>query len=275
MEAKKRSLGEKILIYAGLVAATLVTLLPMLWILRTALVTKTEAYTIPPDMSASLTFDNFINIFREDNFLHYFLNSAAVSIISTVLAVLIGAMSSYYLARRKGDSAGPKILILVTQMIPPIVMVIPISTIVKTAGLNDTWIALILAYLSFTIPYVIWMLIGFFENIPVELDEAAEIDGCTKVQTFFKIVLPLVMPGVMSTAVYSFLTSWNEFMFALILTGNSTRTLPVYIASLETSQGVAIAELCAATIVAILPVVLLSQFIKKYLVGGLAAGSIK
>lgn len=272
---RRRSKGEVILIHIGLIIATAITLLPMLWILRTALITKNEAYKIPPNMAAPLTLDNFIQIFKEDEFLKYFLNSAVVSILSTVIAVALGAMAAYWLARQKNNNATGKIIILITQMIPPIVMVIPISSIAKSLNLSDTWLALILAYLSFTLPYVIWMLIGFIENVPSELDEAAEIDGCTPLQTFFKVVFPLIAPGMMATAVYSFLTSWNEFIFALVLTGRATRTLPVYVASLETSQGVAIAQLCAATIVAILPILLLSQFIKKYLINGLTFGAIK
>ena len=275
MDIKKRSKTELVLIYIALTIVTLFFLLPLLWILRTSLITKAQAYQIPPDFTAPFTLDNYIAIFKHNDYAKYFLNSAVVALISTVLSVLFGSMSSYWLSRKKGNSTGAKLAILATQMIPPIVLVIPISTIIKSVGLDDTRTALVLAYLTFNLPYVIWMLLGFFENIPQELDEASEIDGCTKLQTYFKVVFPLVAPGMMATAVYSFLVSWNEFIFALVLTGNDTRTLPVAIASLETQQGIQIAELCAATIVAILPVVFLSAFIKKYLINGLTFGSIK
>lgn len=271
---KKKSVLEIIMIYFGLTVTTLFFLLPLLWIFRTSLITKLEAYKIPPNWSATLTLENYYNIFHDNPFTSYFLNSFLVAILTTVVSLLFGAMAAYWIARfSKGNNI--RLAILMTQMIPPVVMVIPLSLIVKSMGLDDTVFALVAAYLTFNLPYVIWMLISFFENIPKELEEACEIDGCTRVQAYFKVVLPLAAPGVMATSVYSFIVSWNEFMFALNLTGLRTRTLPVAIANMETQQGVMIAELCASTIIAILPVIFLSIFIKKYLVNGLTFGSIK
>ena len=188
---------------------------------------------------------------------------------------MLGAMSGYWICRMSKRTESMKLAILVTQMIPPVVMVIPLSLIVKNLGLDDSYFALIMSYLSFNLPYVIWMLLSHFESIPKELDDASAVDGCSRVQAYFRVVLPLVMPGIMATAVYSFIVSWNEFMFALNMAGMKTRTLPVAIASLDTQQGVMIAELCASTIVAILPVIFLTVFIKKYLVQGLTFGSVK
>ncbi|MBQ7801933.1 MAG: carbohydrate ABC transporter permease [Oscillospiraceae bacterium] len=272
---KRQTKLEKVLTYIALTVIMLFFLLPLLWILRTSLITKVEAYKIPPNWMASLTFDNYISIFKDNTFGQYFFNSFFIALASTVVSVLLGAMSAYWIVRCARRSDRMKLAILVTQMIPPVVMVIPLSLIVKGLGLDDSYIALIVAYLSFNLPYVIWMLFSHYESIPRELDDACAVDGCTRAQTYFKVVLPLVMPGIMSTAVYSFIVSWNEFMFALNMTGLKTRTLPVAIASLDTQQGVMIAELCAATIVAILPVIFLSIFIKKYLVQGLTFGSVK
>lgn len=272
---KRQSTLEKALTYIALTVIMLFFLLPLLWILRTSLITKVEAYTIPPNWAAQMTFDNYITIFTQNDFGQYFFNSFFIALVSTLISVLLGAMSAYWIVRCARQSGKMKLAILVTQMIPPVVMVIPLSLIIKNLGLDDTYFALIMAYLSFNLPYVIWMLFSHYESIPKELDDACAVDGCTKVQAYFKVVLPLVMPGIMSTAVYSFIVSWNEFMFALNLTGLNTRTLPVAIASLDTQQGVMIAELCASTIVAILPVIILSIFIKKYLVQGLTFGSVK
>lgn len=272
---KRQSTLEKVLTYIALTIITLFFLLPLLWILRTSLITKVEAYTIPPNWSAPMTLDNYIAIFTQNDFGQYFLNSFFIALISTLISVLLGAMSAYWIVRCARKSSTMKMTILVTQMIPPVVMVIPLSLIFKGLGLDDSYFALIMAYLSFNLPYVIWMLFSHYESIPKELDDACAVDGCTRTQAYFKVVLPLVMPGIMSTAVYSFIVSWNEFMFALNLTGLKTRTLPVAIASLDTQQGVMIAELCASTIVAILPVIILSIFIKKYLVQGLTFGSVK
>ena len=271
----KKSKLETVIKYILIIIVTLFFLLPLLWILRTSLITKVEAYKIPPDLFLQPTLENYINVFKNNPFGQYFFNSFGIAIISTILSVVFGSMASYWIVRCAVKKNRIKISILATQMIPPIVMVIPMSLIIKKIGLDDTWLALILAYLTFNLPYVIWMLISFFESVPNELDEACEIDGCTRLQAYFKVILPLAAPGIMATAVYSFLVSWNEFMFALVLTGMNSRTLPVAISNMDTQQGVMIAELCAATIVVILPVIFLSIFIKKYLVNGLTFGSIK
>ncbi len=262
-------------VYLGLTAVTMFFLLPMLWILRTSLITKVEAYKIPPNWLAQLTLENYVNIFTKGSFSTYFLNSLGIGLISTAISILFGAMAAYWIARCSVKTDSIKITILLTQMIPPVVMVIPISVIVKRLGMDDTWAALIISYLIFNLPYVIWMLISFFESIPSALDEACAVDGCTKIQAYFRVVLPLAAPGIMATTVYSFIVSWNEFMFALNLTGLKSRTLPVAIANMETQQGVMIAELCAAVMIGIIPIIILSLFIKKYLVSGLTFGSVK
>lgn len=262
-------------VYAMLTVITLFFLLPLLWILRTSLITKVEAYQIPPNWLPHYTLDNYMELLRDGEFARYFFNSFGISMIATLISVLLGAMASYWIARCSVRTNAIKISILLTQMIPPVVMVIPLSLIVKRVKLDDTWAALIISYLTFNLPYVIWMLIGFFESIPKDLDEAGQIDGCNRIQVYFQIVLPLAMPGIMATSVYSFIVSWNEFMFALNLTGLRARTLPVAIANMETQQGVMIAKLCASVMIAILPITVLSLFIKKYLVSGLTFGSVK
>ncbi len=272
---KKKKFMELFLIHLSLIITVLFFLLPLLWILRTSFITKFEAYKIPPNWLLPFTFENYINIFQNNPFGKYFFNSFGIALLSTLVSVFLGAMAAFWIARHKGKTSSLKISILVTQMLPPVVMVIPLSLIIKGLGFDDSWFAVIVAHLTFNLPYVIWTLISFFESVPADLDEACEIDGCSRTQTYFKVVLPLAAPGLMATAVYSFIVSWNEFMFALNLTGLNARTLPVAIANMETQQGVMIAELCASTMIAILPVILLSGFIKKYLVNGLTFGSVK
>lgn len=271
---RKRIIGRGF-VHIGLIIISLFFLMPLLWILRTSFISKVEAYQIPPNWLASFTLENYKNVLNGNSYLQYFFNSFAVALITTIVAVIFGAMASYWIARfaRKADTI--KITVLLIQMVPPVVLIIPFSMIISRLGLSDTWMSLIITYLSFTLPYVLWMLVGFFEGIPKELDEAAVIDGCSSLQTYFRIVLPLATPGVMATAVYSFIVSWNEFMYALNLTGLNARTVPVAIANMETSQGVQIAELCASVLIGIVPIILLSLFIKKYLVGGLTFGSVK
>lgn len=275
MNVLKQSRWSLFLRYVFLILVTLFFLLPFIWILRCSLITKAEAYMIPPNWTAKLTLENYVSVFKQNTFGKYFINSLVIALASTLLSILLGAMASYWIARISKRPNPVKICILCTQMIPPVVLVIPLALIINNLHLGDTYIALIVAYLTFNLPYVIWQLISFFQSIPKELDEASEVDGCTRLQAYFRIILPLAMPGIMASGVYCFIISWNEFMFANNFSGLTTRTVPVAIAALETQNGLQVAELCASCIVAILPVVLLSIFIKKYLVNGLTFGSIK
>jgi len=275
MNTLKENKGSLILRYVFLILVTLFFLLPFIWILRCSLITKAEAYMIPPNWSAELTLENYIAVFQQNTFGKYFFNSFFIAICSTLLSILLGAMASYWIARICKKPNPIKICILCTQMIPPVVLVIPMALIINNMKMGDTYTALVIAYLTFNLPYVIWQLISFFQSIPKELDEASEVDGCTRIQAYFRIILPLAMPGIMASGVYCFIMSWNEFMFANNFSGLATRTIPVAIAALETQNGLQVAELCASCMVGILPVVFLSVFIKKYLVNGLTFGSVK
>ncbi len=271
----KRSTGEMVALYAVMILVALFFLLPFVWILRCSMVSKAQAYMIPPDWSARLTVENYVTVMRNNHFGKYFLNSLLVGLVSTLLSLLFGALASYWITRISSRPNPIKITILCTQMIPPVVLVIPLAIMINRLRLGDTYIALIVSYLTFNLPYVIWQLISFFQSIPKDLDEAAAVDGCTRMQAYFRIVLPLARPGLIASGVYCFIVSWNEFMFANNFAGLSTRTVPVAIAALETQDGLQVAEMCASCIIAILPVVFLSVFIKKYLVNGLTFGAVK
>ena len=271
----KRSTGEMIALYAVMILVALFFLLPFVWILRCSMVSKAQAYMIPPDWSARLTVENYVTVMRNNHFGKYFLNSLLVGLVSTLLSLLFGALASYWITRISSRPNPIKITILCTQMIPPVVLVIPLAIMINRLRLGDTYIALSVSYLTFNLPYVIWQLFCFFQSIPKDLDEAAAVDGCTRMQAYFRIVLPLARPGLIASGVYCFIVSWNEFMFANNFAGLSTRTVPVAIAALETQDGLQVAEMCASCIIAILPVVFLSVFIKKYLVNGLTFGAVK
>ena len=165
--------------------------------------------------------------------------------------------------------------VLGTQMLPAIVLVLPIFIIFRAANLTDSHFGLILAYLSFNLPFLVWILMGFFEGVPPELEEAAAIDGLSPVGTFFRIVIPTATPGIMAAAVLSFIFAWNEFLFALVLTGSETTTIPVRLAAMQTKQGILISQLSAGTILAISPMVIIAIFVRKYLISGLTLGAVK
>ena len=270
----KRKLGLT-LAHLILIISSLAILLPIVWVIRTSLANRLIAYKIPPVWFFTPTFDNFLTIFDKYPFQEYFLNSLLISGAASIVALIIGSLAAYSIARfRTGDPA-LRLSMLSTQMLPPIALVIPIFLLMNVVKLWDTFPGLILAYLSFNLPYTVWILIGFFQGIPVEIEEAAMIDGCSRIQSLVRIVLPVALPGLLSAGVFSFILNWNEFLFALVLTGRNTRTLPVAISSLWTQQGVNIGAVSAATVITILPVIILTYVIQKFLVRNLTFGAIK
>ncbi len=258
-----------------LIFASLAILLPILWVIRTSLANRLIAYKIPPVWFFTPTFDNYLTIFDKYPFQNYALNSLLISAAASIVALLIGSLAAYSIARfRTGDPA-LRLSMLATQMLPPIALVIPIFLIMRFLQLWDSLSGLILAYLSFNLPYTVWILISFFQSIPIEIEEAAMIDGCSRVQALVRVIFPVALPGLLSAGVFNFILNWNEFLFALILTGRNTRTLPVAISSLWTQQGVNIGAVSAATVITILPVIILTYVIQKSLVRNLTFGSVK
>ncbi len=258
-----------------LILSSLAILLPILWVIRTSLANRLIAYKIPPVWFFTPTFDNYLTIFDKYPFQQYFVNSLVISGIASIVALIIGSLAAYSIARFRTGDPWLRLSMLSTQMLPPIALVIPIFLIMRFVQMWDTLPGLVLAYLSFNLPYTVWILISFFQSIPVEIEEAAMIDGCSRIQSLVRVIFPVALPGLLSAGVFNFILNWNEFLFALILTGRNTRTLPVAIASLWTQQGVNIGAVSAATVVTILPVVILTYVIQKSLVRNLTFGSVK
>lgn len=261
--------------HAVLILASLSILLPILWVLRTSLANRLIAYKIPPVWIFTPTLDNYRVIFEQYPFQQYFLNSLIVSAVASLIALVIGSLAGYSIARFRTGDPVLRLSMLSTQMLPAIALVIPIFLLARLFHLWDSRTGLIIAYLSFNLPYTIWILIGFFQTIPLDLEEAAMIDGCSRLQAFWRVTIPVALPGLLAAGIFNFILNWNEFLFALILTGRTTRTLPVAIASLWTQQGVQIGAVSAATILVIVPVVALTLIIQKSLVRNLTFGAIK
>jgi multiple sugar transport system permease protein len=248
---------------------------PLLWIVRTALVNRYEAYKIPPVWTAHLSLESFHQVFGVDDFTPYIINSLLVATGVTALALLLGAPAAYAIARYRTGGTPLRIGILIGQMFPPIVLVVPIFVIARSIGQTDTISVLIVAYLSSNIAFVIWSLVGFFAGIPRDSEEAALIDGCNQLQAIRYVLLPLSLPGLFAAAVISFILSWNEFLFALELTGNVARTFPVAIASLVSSRGVQIGPTCAAVTAIAVPTAVFALLIRRFLIGGVTLGGVK
>jgi multiple sugar transport system permease protein len=265
-----------------LIIASLTILLPVLWTFRSSLASNDMAYR-PADFSFTPTLNNYRQIFVEQNFQHNLWNSFWIAVVSSGICLVIGSGAAYSIARFRTGGTPFSLTILGTQMLPPVALVIPFYLIVRQTveiggyelKMFDRGITLALIYLSFNLPFVVWIMMGFFESIPGDLEEAAQVDGATQFRAFRQVILPLALPGLMAAGIFAFVLSWNEFLFALILTGRESRTMPVALASLMTSQGNQVGAICAATISMMAPIVVLTWFIQRHLVQGLTFGAVK
>lgn len=257
-----------------LIVACLTILLPVLWTVRTSLANRSLAYQ-PATVFFKPSLENYGKVFVDEPFLKFFWNSLWIATVSALASLAIGAMAAYAIARFRTGGGALSFSVLGTQMLPPVALVIPFYLLAQKLGLLDRGWALAMVYLSFNLPFVVWILIGFFQGIPRELEEAAMVDGCDRWTAFRQIVLPLSLPGLLAAGVFAFVLSWNEFLFALVLTGRNSKTLPVALAGLMSSQGNNIGAICAATVAMMLPIVVLTWVIQRYLVRGLTFGAVK
>lgn len=257
-----------------LIVACLTILLPVLWTARTSFANKRIAYD-PSTLMFAPTLDNYVKIFGEDAFLKYFWNSLWIDVASAAFSLAIGSLAAYSIARFRTGGQPFSLSVLGTQMLPPVALIIPFYLLAQRFGLLDKGWALALVYLSFNLPFVVWILIGFFQGIPRELEEAALVDGNGRLGAFWRIIVPLSLPGMLAAGVFAFVLSWNEFLFALVLTGRNSKTLPVALAGLMSSQGDQIGAICAAAVAMIAPIVALTWVIQRYLVSGLTFGAVK
>jgi ABC-type glycerol-3-phosphate transport system permease component len=223
------------------------------------------------------TLSNYGRLFREYDFARFFLNSTIVSTVTAVVSTSVSAFAGYSLARFYFPGKGLiSFFILMTQMIPAIATIIPLFLWFQSLHLLDTYWALIVAYNAFAIPFCTWLLRGFFVEIPVELEEAAMIDGVSEIGAFFRVVLPLSLPGLVATLIFSFILSWQEFLFAVtFISSSELRTLTVGIAAMHGKDIVDWGLLNAGVVITTIPLALLFAFVQRYLVKGLTAGAVK
>jgi multiple sugar transport system permease protein len=257
-----------------LIAFSLAILLPLLWLARVALTNKLTAYPLPPEWVA-LRLDNFIEIFNSFGFARYFLNSVIAAVGSTVISLPLATAMAYAFARFSTGGLPLRLFVLASQMLPPVILVLPMYSLFLMAGLINTWTGLIVAHLTINIPFLAWLLVAFFQGEIEQLEQAARVDGATRFQAFLRIAVPVAAPGLLAAGLLAFILSWNEFLFALILTGKPTNTLPVGLSSFQTQRGIEIALVAAGTLVAILPVLVLLPFMRRYLIKGLSLGALK
>jgi len=275
---KRRSVAASAALWATILVAACVTIFPFYWMLNTALKPHSEVFLSPPTFaSANWSLAAFSTLLVERPFARYFLNSLVVSAGSTLLSVTLAALAAYGFTRFHIRGASALIVFLLfTKMLPETLLIIPYFRLMSELGLINSYFALILAYSSFALPFSVWMLIGFFRSIPREIDEAAIMDGATRLVVFWRVILPLARPGLVAVALFTFLISWNAYVWALVLTTDpSMFVLSVGIANMVGEYRVQWNELMAAAVIAALPVIVLFAFLERHLVSAITAGAVK
>lgn len=266
------------LIVIGSLLVVLVCLFPFWWMALSSVKTLRELYTIPPIWWPSApTWDNYRKVLFESNIPRYFLNSLVISVGATALALVLAIFASYGFARFKFRGK-PLLqsLVLVGQLLPTAAIIVPLFITLRVLGLVNTYWGLILVYMIITLPLSVWMLTSYFKAIPVELEEAAIIDGASRLGCLMRITLPLSLPGIVSVLVYAFVTTWNEFIFALCFaTDSSVKTLPIGLAEFSTEFNTDWGAVMAASVVMTLPIALLFLSMQRLFIGGLTAGATK
>lgn len=265
-----------LLIYLLVVLAVVLSLAPIVYLLITSFKDPQLTFALPPVWVFKPTLQNYREVLAGGEFERYFLNSFIVAVSTTFIALLVGGLAAYGFSRFRFRGAfWLRMSSLIPQMLPPITIIVPLYVVFNGLGLLDTRWALIISYLTFTIPLAIWMMVGFFEDVPIELEEAAMIDGCTRPGALLRVSLPLAAPGLAATAILAFLYCWNEFLYAVILTGRNARTLPVTITSFMTNKAILWGRIAASGSMVLIPVLIFALIAQRYLVRGLSRGAIK
>lgn len=271
---QKNPLVKYVVVCGILAIACILAMFPIYWMVLTSFKSTDQIASSQPLFFFTPSFANYKRVFLEQGFTTYFVNSLIVAGSVTVLSVSFGTLAAYSLSRFRFSEQLP-FWILSTRMAPPVLAIIPLFLLFKPLGLLNTYFGLILAHTTFNLPFAVWVMRDFLKDIPIEIDRAALVDGLTRLQAFRKVILPLCWGGIISTAVFCFLFSWNEFIFALVLSGSNTKTLPVAAAGFITPVGIDWGGAAAAGTVAILPAAILAIVLQKYLVRGLTMGAIR
>lgn len=274
---KRLSLGQKIVYYALLVLLALVILFPIYYMLMVSLKLPRDIYRSPSLLPVNATLQNYIQLFTEMEFWKSIRNSFIVSGMATLVSVLISCLAAYSLVRLRylgRDWIGR--LILFSYLTPSALLFIPLAVIVARLGLGNTLHGLIFVYLTFATPLSTWLLMGYFRSIPADLEEQAMVDGATRLQALFRVVLPLTMPGLIAVSVFTFTGAWNELLLALIfITSPDKRTVPVAVSYLITGDVFRWGLIMAGSVAAAVPVMVLYYLGQRFVVQGLAAGAVK
>lgn len=261
---------QRLVFYLVLLAIITFFLFPFIWVVYTSLQNAAAAGAVPPDLTAAPTLDNFRQVFEEGGFISCLVNSTIVVFLTLAANLIVSLPAAYVIARNRQNWM--MFLILFLQMAPWICLLLPWYIIFKQLGLYDTYIGLVLSNLTFMIPFTVWLMLGFFEDVPVEVEEAAWLDGCSHLGTFIRIVIPLVRGGIITVTTLGFMLCWNIFLFPLVLSGYQTKTLPVFVYGFMADNQLDFGPLAAAALLAMLPVIVFVLINQKYFRQGIAFG---
>ncbi len=274
----RTSLVKRIMLWTGMVIAALFSGLPILWLVSGSLKANQNIFAVPPKLvDESFSFGAYRAVLMDSEKVRFFINSYGIAAVVVALTLLIALLASYSFSRF--SFPGKKILntiIISVQAVPPITLLIPYLVLVVQLKLYDTYAALVLTYVVFTLPYAILMLTGYLNTLPKELDEAVLIDGGSRFMALWRVLVPSCLPGLVSVGLYTFIQCWNEYLYALTLTKtNATRTVPIGIASLMGQYAFEWNQIMAMSILGSLPVIVIALFFQKYFISGMTAGAVK
>ena len=265
--------------YILIFLSSFIVIFPLYWLITSSFKQAQDYLAYPPILFPKrFTIESFSEVFNRDKIAFYLNNTVIISLITTCITVLAGSMTAYAVGRGpigKRTRAVFGLWFLVQKMYPAIATAIPVYLVMRNLHLMDTLAALIIMNTSFNLPLVIWLMMGFFEQLPFELEESAMLDGCGFARCFFNIIMPITKPGLIASAILTFVATWNEFLFAVILSIKRSKTLPVVIAGFITDRGLAWGPMAATAVITLLPVILLVWLVQKDFVNGLAMGAVK
>jgi multiple sugar transport system permease protein len=262
--------------YIGIGIGVIFFLFPVYWMLATSVKPPTEWLTNPPVFIPSrLYFTNFTDALFFYNGIKGLMDSAIVAVCSTAIGMVIGTLAAYSIARFRTGGTNLSFFILSILFMPPVAVAIPMFLFWSNLGLVDTYLALIVQYLIFTVPFVTWLMKGFFQDVPVELEESALVNGASRLRAFWEVVLPSVRPALVATALFALIFTWNEFTFAVLLSRGRVTTLPFILPTLMESHNILWGDIAAIATIGALPVVIIAFALQRYLVRGLSFGAIK
>jgi multiple sugar transport system permease protein len=277
--APGRSLLARILLALVIVIVLTVIAFPVYWLVTTSVKLPADTATSPPVIVPTrFTLDNYRSALATPGVAMAFGNSLLVAIVSTALTTFLGSLAAYSLSKTYLSFRIRQALlvwILVTRIFPPVTTAIPYYVIIKRLQLGDTHLALILTYVAYGLPFVIWLMLGFFQDLPADIEKAAIVDGCSLWQRFRQVVLPLALPGLAVTSVFAFIYCWNELLYASILTSFNAKTIPVVVAGFISDQFLRWGDMTAIGTIMVVPVLIFAAAAQRYLVRGLTFGAVK